>query len=154
MTIRKIALAATILLTSITCTLAQSRGMWSGGAKLNIYSRWGGATGIGVYGRYGLGSGFRIEPSFVILCKKGMSVDISGDLQYPIAITRGVELYPLVGVSINDPGRFGLGMNFGGGVGYMLTNRVNLDFGVKWIAQTQQSIANPVVFSFGGGYKF
>ncbi len=153
--LKKIIFAVTALIVASTSLVsAQNAGEWKVGGKLNIYSNWDGAIGIGAYGRYGLNSDFRLEPSFVILCKQGMSVDISADVQYPIQLSPEFELYPLAGLSLNDPGKFGLGVNLGTGLGYKLTNKVSIDFGLKWVIQTQDFTPNPLIFSFGSGYKF
>lgn len=110
--------------------------------------------GIGVYGRHALGDNLRIEPSFSFLCQTGMSIDLTADVHYPIALSDGFEAYPLAGLSLNDPGSFGLGINVGGGLGYKISDVVNVDFGLKWTLQTQKYITNPFIISFGVGYKF
>lgn len=157
MKLKKLALALIALVATtafITPTSAQEQGEWTGGVKFNIYSRWNGTAGVGVYARYGLSDALRVEPAVVLLCKKGMSFDISGDLQYPISLSNNLEVYPIAGLSFNDPYTWGLGINVGGGVGYELSNRINVNLGLKWIIQTQKYITNPILFSFGGGYKF
>ncbi len=146
-----VAIVAT--LSTINTASAQDYG-WTAGGRVSIYSGWNGAVGVGVYARHGIADIFRIEPSFTILCETGMSIEAAADLQYPIGICEGFEAYPLAGVSFNDPGKFGVGINFGGGLGYSISNRLSADFGVKWILQTQKYVSNPVVFSLGCGYKF
>ncbi len=152
---KKLFALLTIALTvAISDSSAQVAGQWKFGAMTSIYSRWDGAAAIGAYGRYGFGNHLRIEPSFLIYCRKGMSVDISGDVQYPIALNNGFELYPLAGISINDPGKLGVGLNLGSGLGYNIDNKFSLDCGLKWRLQSQKYIRNPVIFSFGAGYRF
>lgn len=139
------------LLSSVT---AQAVNALNVGAKMNIYSGWSGAVGVGAYARFDVGAGFRVEPSLMILTEKGMSVDVTAELHYPVKVARSVALYPLAGLSLNDPGKFGLGMNFGGGVDYALNNRITLTTSAKWVAQTQEGVKNPFVISFGGGFRF
>ncbi|MFI3304921.1 MAG: hypothetical protein R3Y68_00230 [Rikenellaceae bacterium] len=154
--IKKVFLSIVALLTVICIESASAKSTtgWSGGAKVNIYTNWDSTAGVGVYARRSLNGGFRLEPSFIFLCNKDMSIDISADLHYPINLGSDIELYPLVGLSLNDPSRLGLGINFGGGVGYNVTNRINIDLGAKWGLQTQRYISNPFILSFGCGYKF
>ncbi len=121
---------------------------------MNIYTRWDGAVGVGVYARYAFADKFRVEPSFVYICRKGMSVDISADVHYPINVGENLELYPLAGLSLNDPGRLGLGVNFGGGASYNLSNDLSIDAGLKWSILTQDFIKNPVIISIGASYRF
>ncbi len=155
MKIRNLLFAVAAMVVAATTTAsAQDLSGWTLGGKLGVYSRWAGTTGIGIYGRHALSESLRIEPTLTFLCKKGMSVDIAADVQYPIDTDLGIEVYPLAGLSLNDPGKFGLGINLGAGAGYQLTEKLNIDFGVKWIIQTQKYIANPVVFSLGCGHKF
>lgn len=149
------ALAAIIAtLATVNTTSAQSLGDWNVGGRINIYSRWNGTVGIGAYGRYGFDNGLRVEPAVMFLCEKGMSVDISADLQYATEVASGLELYPLAGISLNDPGKFGLGINLGGGAEYYLSERLSTGLGLKWIIQTQKYVSNPLVISLSCGYKF
>ncbi len=149
---------AVIIATLSTFTSAQAQetetGKFELGGRVSFYSGWNGMAGIGAYGRYDLGRTFRIEPSIMILCEQGASMDLSVDLQCPFQISKEIELYPLAGVSLNDPGVFGVGINLGGGLGYDFNERWGADFGVKWMISTQDGYANPVVISFGCGYKF
>lgn len=124
------------------------------GGKINIYSRWDSAVGIGVYGRLGLTENLRVEPSFLYYCNKGASIEIAGDLHYVVDVTDQFEFYPLVGLTLNDPYKFGVGLNLGAGMGFNITDNWGADFGLKWILQSQKYIKNPVVLSFGLGYKF
>ncbi len=148
-----VAVVAMVTLFSLQPLAAQERGEWSGGAKFNVYSRWDGTMGVGVYARYGLLNHMRLEPSFVFLCREGMSLDVSVDAQFPFNVEDKLELYPMAGLSLNDPGKFGLGINVGGGASYAITKWLSFDTGIKWIIQTQ-GIKNPILFSFGGGFKF
>ncbi len=134
--------------------MAQGQGEWGVGAKVKTYSRLNGATGVGLFARYGLGSGFRLEPSLIIFTRSGMSVDISTDIHYPFNVSRGFEVYPIAGLSINDLGSFGLGLNVGAGAGYHITDRIHLDLGAKWAIQTQRGVNHPIIISIGSGYKF
>ncbi|MFI3289815.1 MAG: outer membrane beta-barrel protein [Rikenellaceae bacterium] len=125
------------------------------GGKVNVYSNWGGAMGVGAYFRYNniLGN-LRLEPSFLVFCDDNASLDLTADLQFPIEISTTVDIYPLVGISLNDYDVLGLGFNLGGGLDYSLTNRLNANFGLKWMVVTQRYNPNPLVFSVGLGYKF
>ncbi len=147
-------IVALLSLVGMSNVSAKSTTGWSAGAKVNVYTNWDSTAGIGIYTRHYLKGGFRLEPAFVFLCNRDMSIDLSADIQYPIHLGSSVEFYPLVGVAINDPSRLGLAVNFGGGLGYNVTNRVNVDFGAKWGLQTQRYINNPFILSFGCGYKF
>ncbi len=127
---------------------------WGFGAKVNLYSGWNGMIGLGGYARYDISQLFRLEPSLVILCDEGTSIDLSVDLHMPMELSSAVELYPLVGLSLNDPGKLGLGVNLGGGLGYSISQKVNVDFGIKWMIASQKYYNNPLIFSLGCGFKF
>lgn len=139
---------------TVSTTSAQDLSGWSAGGKISIYSGWNGTVGVGVFARHDIGDMFRIEPSFLFLCEKGMSIEVAADLQYPIDLSENFEVYPLAGLTLNDPGKFGLGINIGGGLGYKISNRLTTDLGLKWIIQTQKYISNPIAISLGCGYKF
>ncbi|MFI3303892.1 MAG: outer membrane beta-barrel protein [Rikenellaceae bacterium] len=155
MKIKKIIFTATALIASICATNSASAQVnldgWDFGAKVNFYTDWD-ITGVGVYGRHELGGGFRIEPSFSFLFRRGASIDITADVHYPFDLGSNFEVYPLAGLSLNDPSTFGLGINVGGGAGYKISDRVDANLGLKWAVQTQTS--NPFIVSFGAGYKF
>ncbi len=160
---KKFLLIVALIITSLTSISAseessesreESRG-WGIGGKINIYSGWNGAIGIGVYTRHNLGgSGFRLEPSLVIICEEGSSIDLTTDLQYPFNLSPSLELYPLVGLSLNDPGKLALGVNLGGGLGYRISQKVTADFGMKYMISTLKSYSNPMIFSIGCGFNF
>ncbi len=149
-----LAIIAVCALFTVSTASAQEQGEIKAGAKMAVYSGWNGTFGIGAYARYGLTDDLRLEPSLLYLCRKGMSVDFSIDAQYAFDISDSFEAYPAVGIALNDPAKFGLGINFGGGASYKLSDVVDIDFGVKWVLQTQSYISNPLVFSLGGSYKF
>lgn len=156
---KKILLIVALIITTLPSMWAresdsESRG-WGVGGKINIYSGWNGAIGIGAYTRHYLGgSGFRLEPSLVIICEEGSSIDLTTDLQYPLKLSHALELYPLVGLSLNDPGKLALGVNMGGGLGYKISQKVTADFGIKYMISTLKAYNNPLIFSIGCGFNF
>lgn len=156
---KKILLIVALIITTLSSVSAREEGAehrnWGLGGKVNIYSGWDGAIGLGVYTRHYLGgSGFRLEPSLVIICEEGASIDLTTDLQFPLKLSHSLELYPLVGLSLNDPGKLALGVNMGGGLGYKLSHKVTADFGVKYMISTLKEFKNPLIFSLGCGFNF
>ncbi|MFI3259109.1 MAG: hypothetical protein R3Y16_03340 [Rikenellaceae bacterium] len=152
-TILAVAALVVALFSTTNEASAQDLAGWTGGAKVNFYTGWD-TSSLGVYGRYTLNNGLRLEPSVSFIFAKGCTIDVTVDAHYIFDLGDKFEAYPLVGVSINDPGKFGFAANFGGGLGYKLSDVINLDLGMKWALQTQSYISNPFIISIGGGYKF
>ncbi len=152
MSTKRVLFTIALAIATITGVKAEGSGLQIG-AKMNIYSRWNGMVGIGPYVRYDIASTFRVESALLILTKRGSSIDWSNELQMPFRLSSALELYPLVGVSLNDPSKFGVALGLGGGASWNLNDRVLLTGGVKWNLQSQQLLRNPLIFSVGAGFK-
>lgn len=133
---------------------AQNAHEWVAGPKVSIYARWNAVAGVGAYARYGITNNLRVEPAFVVLCKKGYAVDLSADLQYAIYLPSNFEVYPMVGMSYNHTSKSSLGVNLGAGTSYSISNRVSVNTSIKYMLQTAAYVRNPIIFSFGMGYRF
>ncbi len=151
---KRIILSFLLICATFSAHSAQLKYDWSAGAKLALYTRWNETVAVGGFARYGLTDNLRIEPSLMILTKSGMSVDLSVDLHYGCSLTNKLELYPLVGLSLNDPGTFGLGLNLGGGVNFINLQQWEFGANIKWMVESQKHISNPVVLGISGNYKF
>ncbi len=151
---KRILLSLILLSTTVVAHSAQRQYDWSTGARVAIYTRWQGTFAFGGFARYGLTDNLRVEPSLMILTKSGMSVDLSADVHYGVALTPRFEIYPLVGISINDPSKVGVGLNLGGGVNFTNIKRWELGANLKWMVESQKYVANPVVLAISGNYKF
>ncbi len=151
---RLLLLPLLLILSTVSTYAEQKSGEWAAGAKISLYTRWDGTFGIGAFGRYGITDNLRIEPSIVAFCREGMSIDVSADLQYAIPVARHAELFPILGVSINDPIRWGVGLNLGGGVNIFSAGNWDFTGSVKWMIESQRYINNPVTASIGTYYRF
>lgn len=151
---KRLLLSLALLVSTFSAYSSQKEGEWVVGGKMNLYTGWDGTFGIGAYCRYGITDQLRVEPAAVFLCRTGCSVDLSADLQYAFPIEDSFEIFPLAGISVNDPGNFGVGLCVGGGMNFL--TKLDWDFtaNVKWMVETQKYIANPVVVSIGAHYKF
>ena len=123
------------------------------GAKMNIYSRWDGMVGVGPMVMYSLTDHLRFESALLFLTKEGASVDWSNEVQVPFRLSSALEVYPLAGISLNDPYKFGVAFGFGGGAVYNINDRWGVNGGVKWNIQTQEFVKNPLVISVGVACK-
>lgn len=124
------------------------------GFKTCVYSRWDGMVGAGVSVNFPAMKMFRVESSLLFLTKKDAKYDWSNELQLPLYVSSALQLYPLVGFSINDPGEFGVALGLGGGMQYKLNDRWGLNGGLKWNLQSQSHINNPLLVSFGLVWRF
>lgn len=151
---RRILLSIALLFAISSAYSSQRQYDWVVGGKMSVYSRWDGTFGIGAYARYGITDQMRIEPSLLYLCRHGMSIDFNADFHYAFLVAERTELFPIVGLAINDPGKWGAGLNLGGGINLINTGAWDFTGSVKWTLQSQKYIKNPVVFSIGTNYKF
>ncbi len=151
---KRLLLSLSILFSVAALQASQRQYDWVAGAKMGVYSRWDGTFGIGAYARYGLTDHLRVEPSLLYLCRKGMSIDFNADIQYALIVSERAEIFPLVGLAVNDPGKWGVGLNLGGGVNIINTSAWDFTGSVKWVLQSQKGLNNPIVFSIGANYKF
>ncbi len=140
-------------LVGVVSAKAQEGGDLTVGAKMNIYARWDGVVGIGPFVRYSVAEHFRVESALLFLTKKGTSIDWSNELHMPYKLSSALEVYPLVGVSLNDPYKFGVALGLGGGAVYNINSRLGVTGGVKWNLQSQKYVRNALVFSVGVGYR-
>ncbi len=147
-----IVVAATTLTTNSAS--AQNAHEWVAGPKVSIYARWNGLAGVGAYARYGITNSLRIEPAFAVLCRRGAIIDVSADLQYAFHLPSNFELFPMVGLSYNHASKSSLGVNLGTGAAYNVSNRFSVNTSIKYMLETSKYMVNPIIFSFGMGYRF
>lgn len=134
---------------------AQDAGKWAVGPRMNIYTNTGdGVVGLGVFGRYSFTDNWRIEPSLTALLHKGCSLDLSVDAQYVFHLSNEWKVYPAVGLTANDIGRWAAGLNIGGGFDFKVAANWDLSAGLKWQPMFDNERPNPVVISIGAAYRF
>ena len=125
------------------------------GPRVNFYTNTDDASvGIGAYYRYSFNEHWRIEPSLTALLHSGCSIDISVDAQYLFHLGEGWSVYPAVGFTANDIGKWAAGLNIGGGFDFEVARNWNLSAGLKWQPMFDDWRKNPVVISIGAAYKF
>lgn len=153
---KKIIFTFVAVLFAATATVsAQAPGNWSLGPRMNIYTNTGdGIVGLGAYARYSFTDNWRIEPSLIALLHNGCSIDISVDAQYLFHVSDRWNLYPSVGLTANDIGRWAAGLNIGGGFDFEVSNNWDLSAGLKWQPMFDDLRPNPVVIFVGGAFKF
>ena len=84
----------------------------------------------------------------------GCSIDISVDAQYVFHLGEGWSVYPAVGFTANDIGKWAAGLNIGGGFDFEVARNWDLSAGLKWQPMFDDWRKNPVVISIGAAYKF
>ncbi|WP_300099019.1 outer membrane beta-barrel protein [uncultured Alistipes sp.] len=152
---KKIILAVMAALFISTAASAQQAGNWAVGPRMNIYTNTGDAVvGLGAFARYSFDDNWRIEPSLTALLHSGCSIDLSCDAQYVFHVSSQWDLYPAVGITANDIGRWAAGLNIGGGFDYNITSNWDISAGLKWQPMFDDWRKNPVVISIGAAYKF
>ena len=152
---KKILLTAIVALFAVTAASAQDKGNWALGPRMNIYTNTGDAVvGLGAFGRYSFTDNWRIEPSLMALLHSGCSIDISVDAQYVFHLGEGWSVYPAVGFTANDIGKWAAGLNIGGGFDFEVARNWDLSAGLKWQPMFDDWRKNPVVISSGAAYKF
>lgn len=112
-----------------------------------------------IYFRYTLGPHIRIDNSvgYVFPHKSMSSFALNIDAQTPFSIVRGVQVFPLAGVSVanwnlpDDNSSTRAGFNLGGGFDLKLTSTLRLSVAAKytWIKHT-----SGVFVGAGLGYNF
>lgn len=154
MHMKKIVLTAVVtLLTAVA--VAQAPGNWALGPRMNIYTNTGDAViGIGAFGRYSFTDNWRVEPSLMALLHNGCSIDLSVDAQYLFHVGDGWSVYPSVGLTANEIGKWAAGLNIGAGFDVQIAYNWDLSAGLKWQAMFDDWRKNPVVLSIGASYKF
>ena len=152
---KKILLTAIVALFAVTAASAQDKGTWALGRRMKIYTNTGDAVvGLGAFGRYSFTDNWRIEPSLTALLHSGCSIDISVDAQYVFHLGEGWSVYPTVGFTANDIGKWAAGLNIGGGFDFEVARNWDLSAGLKWQPMFDDWRKNPVVISIGAAYKF
>ncbi|MEG0789582.1 MAG: outer membrane beta-barrel protein [Alistipes sp.] len=151
---KKIIFTLVIALFALSTVAAQERGGWGIMPKMSIYTNTSTIVGIGVAARYSITDTWRIEPGITALLHNGCSVDINCDVQYLFKVADKWKLYPLLGLSANDIGKWAVGMNVGGGVDYTVTRNWDISAGLKWQPVFDNERPNPVIISIGGIYRF
>lgn len=147
------ALAALFVGTTI-CS-AQKPGQWALGPRMNLYTNAGDAVvGLGAYARYSFTDNWRLEPSFMALLHDGCSIDLNVDAQYVFHVGNWWNVYPSVGLTVNEMGKWAAGLNIGGGFDFKLTSDWDLSAGLKWSPMFDDYRKNPVVISIGAAYRF
>lgn len=151
---KKIILAVIAALFVSTAASAQQAGNWAVGPRMNIYTNTGDAVvGLGAFARYSFDDNWRIEPSLTALLHDFCSIDISCDAQYVFHVADQWDLYPAVGLTVNEIGRWAAGLNIGGGFDCKITSNWDITAGLKWQPMFDDR-PNPVVISIGAAYKF
>lgn len=99
--------------------------------------------------QYGFANHFRIAPEIgYVFRNEGESAFImSVDMHFPFKIVKGINVYPLAGLTINNwtwsgENDFRVGANFGAGFDFYLTKNLKLDLQAKY------SLMN----DYSGGY--
>ena len=152
---KKIILAITIMLCSASIASAQDAGKWAIAPKMSIYTNTGDAViGLGASGRYSITDNWRIEPAIAALLHNHCSSDVSCDAQYLFHISDSWAVYPSVGLTGNDIGKWAFGMNIGAGCDFRVANNWDLTAGLKWQPMFDDHRTNPVVIMIGGSYRF
>ena len=152
---KKFLFSAIVALFAVSAVSAQDKGNWALGPRMNIYTNTGDAVvGLGAFGRYSITDNWRIEPSLMALLHSGCSIDISVDAQYLFHLGRGWSVYPAVGFTANDIGKWAAGLNIGGGFDFEVARNWDLSAGLKWQPMFDDWRKNPVVISIGAAYKF
>ena len=152
---KKILLTAIVALFAVTAASAQDKGNWALGPRMNIYTNTGDAVvGLGAFGRYSFTDNWRIEPSLTALLHSGCSIDISVDAQYVFHLGEGWSVYPAVGFTANDIGKWAAGLNIGGGFDFEVARNWDLSAGLKWQPMFDDWRKNPVVISIGAHRRY
>lgn len=147
------ALAALFVGTTI-CS-AQKPGQWALGPRMNLYTNAGDAVvGLGAYARYSFTDNWRLEPSFMALLHDGCSIDLNVDAQYVFHVGDWWSVYPSVGLTVNEMGKWAAGLNIGGGFDFKVASDWDLSAGLKWSPMFDDHRKNPVVISIGAAYRF
>ena len=152
---KKFLFSAIVALFAVSAVSAQDKGNWALGPRMNIYTNTGDAVvGLGAFGRYSITDNWRIEPSLMALLHSGCSIDISVDAQYLFHLGSGWSVYPAVGFTANDIGKWAAGLNIGGGFDFEVARNWDLSAGFKWMIQTAEYHKNPILINIGATYKF
>ena len=152
---KKIILEVIAALFVSTAASAPQAANWAVAPRLTMYTNTGVAVvGLGAFARYSFDDNWRIEPSLTALLHSGCSIDLSCDAQYVFHIADQWDLYPAVGITANDIGRWAAGLNIGGGFDCKITNNWDISAGLKWQPMFDDVRKNPVVISIGAAYKF
>lgn len=152
---KKILLTAIAALFVTAAASAQDVGKWAIGPRMNIYTNAGdGVVGLGAFARYSFTDNWRLEPSLMALLHNGCSLDLSVDAQYVFNLGGGWKVYPAVGLTANDIGRWAAGLNIGGGFDFKVASRWDLTAGLKWQPMFDDIRPNPVTISIGACYRF
>lgn len=96
----------------------------------------------------------RIEPAIAALLHRDCSIDVSCDAQYLFHIGDAWAIYPSVGLTTNDIGKWAVGLNVGGGFDFRVANNWDITAGLKWQPMFDDRRTNPVVIMVGGAYRF
>ena len=151
---KKIILAIAIMLCSASIASAQDAGKWAIAPKMSIYTNTGDAViGLGASGRYSITDNWRIEPAIAALLHNHCYIDVSCDAQYLFHISDSWAVYPSVGLTGNDIGKWAFGMNIGAGCDFRVANNWDLTAGLKWQPMFDDHRTNPVVIMIGGPYR-
>uniref|UniRef100_UPI004056D382 outer membrane beta-barrel protein n=1 Tax=Alistipes sp. TaxID=1872444 RepID=UPI004056D382 len=153
---KKILFLFVLLLCGATLLEAQERGGWSLGPRMSVYTNTGdrAMVGLGAYARYSFSDALRIEPSILALFSSGSSIDANCDLHYRFRLGERWDIFPLVGVAVNDMDGWAFGMNVGAGFDFRIAQRWDLTAGVKWMPTFKSNRRNPIAITIGGCYCF
>lgn len=152
---KKILFTAIAALFVASTVSAQDAGKWAVGPRMNIYTNTGdGVVGLGAFARYSFTDNWRIEPSMMFLLHNHCSIDLSFDAQYVFHLSNDWKIYPSVGLTANEIGRWAAGLNIGGGFDFKVARDWDLTAGLKWQPMFDNLRTNPVTISIGACYRF
>ena len=154
---KKFILMVVMALFAVTTLSAQDRGQWGVAPKVGIYTNVGineAIFGLGAAARYSFTDNLRIEPSISVLFHENCSIDLSADVHYLFNLCKAWDIYPLVGIGVNQFYDWSCSLNLGVGTDFHLTDRWDLTASMKWMVETAEGFQNPILISVGGVYKF
>lgn len=121
------------------------------GANVLVSTETGSNFGIGVRGQYGLTENIRGEGSFSLISNSYHNItDLSFNAHYLIPVEENIVAYPLAGFSLTNAFETDLGINLGGGVDYLLDERITLDAQLRY----RLSGLDALVAAIGLTYRF
>ena len=152
---KKILLTTLMLMAAIGVS-AQNKGTMAVGPKISLYTNTGrGAIfGIGGYYRYNLTDPLRLETNLIVPCRSECSIDLNCNVQYLFEVADKWNIFPLVGLGVNDLGDWSCGVDLGAGTDYRITRHWSLSADLRWKIQTARFARNPIVLSIGTTFSF
>lgn len=152
---KKLLLSAIVALCAMATVSAQEAGNWSLGPRVSLYTNTGDTViGLGAYARYSISDHWRLEPSIQGLLHDECSIDVNLDVHYLFRVAEWWNIYPAVGITTNEIGRWAFGMNVGMGFDFNIARHWEITPSIKWSPMFDDWRTNPVVISIGAAYRF